>query len=152
MNILDSDNADTDAGIYARWPQEKYRKFIRQSPQVGAMLMTGRGCKYKCSYCYRGVKYSSVRQIPLDIVERDLQYLQKMHYEAVYMYDDCFLTTNFNRLEETLTMMGKYDFHYGISIRYEMCFPKVFEMLGKINLFRVQIGLQSASFDINKEM
>jgi coproporphyrinogen III oxidase-like Fe-S oxidoreductase len=31
-----------------------------------------------------------------------------------------------------------------------MCHPKIFEMLQKISLYRVQIGLQSISLETNK--
>lgn len=150
INLLDDDEDDTsDLVTYLR-PKSKKIADFRYRPDTGAMISTGRWCRYNCTYCYRWVKYSTVRQVPLDVIEKDLEYLKEMYYEDIYVYDDCFLTTNVDRLEDVLSLMWKYDFYYGLSIRYEMCNPKVFDMLKNINLYRVQIGLQSISLEANK--
>lgn len=143
-NIIDKDAPHV-------WTKDRIIESFRYSPETIAMLSTGRGCKYKCSYCYRWVKYSKVRQVPLEVIKKDLDYLKEMYYEDVYLYDDCFLTTNYNRLEEIISLLASYDFHYGISVRYEMCQPKVFELLSKLKLYRVQIWLQSISRQANSE-
>jgi radical SAM superfamily enzyme YgiQ (UPF0313 family) len=76
------------------------------------MLTSGRGCLYNCSYCYRGAKYSSVRQISLETLKQDLDYLEELQYEYVYFYDDCFVTTNLRRMDEIIELLGKYRFEY----------------------------------------
>jgi coproporphyrinogen III oxidase-like Fe-S oxidoreductase len=114
------------------------------------MLTTWRWCKYKCIYCYRWVKYSIVRQIPLDILKKDLDYLSNIWVKWINLFDDCFLTTNADRLEEIIDLFWNYDFVYRIAIRYEMCNSKTFELLKKMKLGSVQIWLQSVSKETNK--
>ncbi len=150
INLLDEDNIQTNESISYLWPKNKKITEFRYESEASAMISTWRGCKYNCSYCYRWSKYSKVRQIPLDVIKRDLDYLKKMHYNDIYLYDDCFLTTNYDRLDVILELLWGYDFEYGISIRYEMCVPEIFKKLEYLNLYRVQVGLQSISIDANK--
>jgi len=114
------------------------------------MLSTGRWCKYKCSYCYRGAKYSKIRQIPLDVVEQDLSYLEKMGYSDIVFYDDCFLTTNADRINDIVILMNKYSFRYHISVRFEMCSEEILKLISETKLSSIQIWLQSVNKDANK--
>lgn len=149
ISILDNDNKYTDDLVTYRWPKEKRINDFRYRPDTSAMISTWRWCKYNCSYCYRWVKYSKVRLIPLDIIKKDLDYLSSMYYEDIYVYDDCFLTTNIWRIDEIINLFSNYNFYYGISIRYEICSAEIFEKLSNINLYRVQIWLQSISLSTN---
>lgn len=123
-------------------PDDCYADWLRHVPK-SAMLTTGRGCKYKCAYCYRGVKFSTVRTIPLDVVEADMQYLVQQGVEHIYFYDDCFLTTNKDRIDDVVALMKKYPFKYYIATRHEMCSDSVVSKLKGIDFYFVQIGLQS---------
>ena len=117
--IID-DNKDSNDNIYYKWSKYKIIKYFRYSWETEAMLSTWRWCKYNCTYCYRWVKYSIVRQIPLKIIKKDLDYLQKLWYRYIYFYDDCFITTNKDRLCKIVNLLNKYDFTYWISSRYEI--------------------------------
>jgi|SaaInlStandDraft_5_1057022.scaffolds.fasta_scaffold00953_6 biotin synthase-like enzyme len=151
INIMDDDEWKTSKYISTLRSKDFKINQFRYSSNVSAMISTWRWCKYKCSYCFRGVKYSKVRQIPLDIIKKDLDYLKSMHYEEIYIYDDCFLTTNFDRLESLINLLNQYDFYYWISIRYEMCIAKTFELLKSMKFYRIQIWLQSISSFSNTE-
>ncbi len=142
--FVDPDNERTDPRILYNQPRRMQIEMLhRDDARRVAMLTSGRGCKYKCSYCFRGVKYSSVRQIPLDVVEADLAYLKANGFNRIYFYDDCFVTTNRDRIDEIIGLMQKYDFSYYIAIRYEACNPEILERLSVLTFYRVQIGLQS---------
>lgn len=110
------------------------------------MLSTGRGCKYKCTYCFRGAKFSSVRQIPLHVIDADLTHVKRAGMKKVYLYDDCFVTTNKDRLTDVIELLKKHDLLYYIAIRHEVVTPDVMEQLLCLKFFRVQIGLQSTTF------
>jgi radical SAM superfamily enzyme YgiQ (UPF0313 family) len=116
------------------------------------MLTTWRWCKYNCSYCYRWVKYSAVRQISLETIKKDLDYLSELKYEYVSLYDDCFITTNLDRLDELISLLGKYSFIYRISVRFEVCSSEVLDKISKLRIEKIQIWLQSISIEVNKEI
>lgn len=138
--------------IFYSWTNKKYIENLRNNVrQNSAMLTTGRGCLYDCSYCYRGVKYKKVRQIPLDIIKKDLDYLDSVWYTHIYLYDDCFLTTNLNRLDEILDLFKKYNFNYQIAARYEPLTPVNLDKLIEANINRIQVWLQSVSIKTNKD-
>gem|GEM_PF-2470204 len=74
-----------------------------------------------------------------------------MKYEYIYFYDDCFITTNLHRLDGIIALLSKYNFSYGISARYEVCTNDALMRISKLNIKRIQIGLQSVSIGVNKE-
>lgn len=144
-SFIEDDGVYTDSrSFYNRPREQQVENLYRQEAHKSAMLCTGRGCKYKCSYCFRGVKYSVIRQIPLDVVEADIEYLRRAGIKRIYFYDDCFITTNKDRLDEVVAMMKKFpDVSYYIAIRYEACTPEILEKFIGITFYNVQIGLQS---------
>lgn len=143
-SFIDPDDEFTDARLVYRRPKKmQMRVLYEQERSKEAMICSGRGCKYKCSYCFRGVKYSAVRQIPLDVIEADLAYLKSIGIVGVYFYDDCFVTTNKDRVDSIINLMLKYDFYYYIALRYEACNPDILSKLSRLKFYNVQIGLQS---------
>lgn len=151
ISLVDDDDEFTDDNIYYSWSKEKYVKSFRYYSQTDAMLSTWRWCKYNCSYCYRWIKYNDVRQIPLSILKKDLDYLQELHYDYIYFYDDCFITTNLNRIDEIIELLSKYNFSYWIAARYEVCTSSILKKISKLNIKRIQIWLQSISLKVNNE-
>lgn len=151
ISIVDDDDELTDDNIYYRQSKDKFVKGFRYYPETEIMLTTGRGCLYNCSYCYRWAKYSTVRQISLETLKIDLDYLKELQYEYIYFYDDCFVTTNLNRMDEIVELLSQYPFEYGIAARYEVCTPNNLMKLAKINIKRIQVGLQSISMEVNKD-
>ncbi len=149
--ILDEDDSKTDESIYYRRSKNTKIKSFRYSAWTEIMLTTGRGCKYKCSYCFRWAKYSTVRKISLATLKKDLDYLEELKYSYIYFYDDCFITTNLDRLDDILRLLSNYSFEYGISARFEVCTPKNLILLSQLNIQRIQIWLQSISLEVNKE-
>ncbi len=154
IGLLDDDGDRTDDREFYRRPKARVVEHLEKSlaSQGYAMLTTGRGCKYGCTYCYRGVKYSKIRQIPLETIEADLEELKKYGFKTVYLYDDCFLTTNADRIDEIVNLLGRYPFRYQIAVRYEICTPAMFRKLQDLSISFVQIGLQSVSKATNAVM
>lgn len=134
------------------WTNNKYVNVLRNFLQKTVMLTTGRWCRYNCNYCYRWVKYKKVRQIPLNIIKKDLDHLSELWYDSIYFYDDCFISTNLDRLDELLDILKQYDFSYQISSRYETLTLDNIEKLSSINISRIQIWLQSISIETNINM
>lgn len=140
-----------DDNIYYAWTNEKYIKQLKKISRDSAMISTWRWCKFKCSYCFRGVKYSVVRQVPLEVIKKDLDFLEKLWYRHIYLYDDCFFSTNEGRLDEIINLFSKYKFSYQIASRYEVLNQQVLKKILKGNITRIQIWLQSISKTSNME-
>jgi biotin synthase-like enzyme len=149
IHLLDEDDEHKSIHLEMFQPKKYLIEVIRWA-QERIMLSTWRGCKYKCAYCYRWAKYSNIRQIPLDVIEQDLAYIQKMWYTEVVLYDDCFLTTNSDRLMEILHIMKQYALVYHIAVRFEMCSTERLNLLADVGIASIQIGLQAVSIDANK--
>lgn len=145
--MIDEDDVNTDDKIYYSMSKTKYLNAFKEKQDV--LISTWRWCKYKCVYCYRWVKYSTVRQIPLDVLKKDLDYLESIWIDSINMYDDCFLTTNRDRLKEIVDLLWNYNMSYRIAVRYEMCTPETFNILKWLKLNAVQIWLQSTSKETN---
>ncbi len=148
VSILD-DDSDVDSNQYYKKSKNEKIDLFRYLPETSVMITTWRWCKYKCSYCYRGVKYSSVRQISLETIKKDLDYLSEMKYEYIYIYDDCFITTNYNRIDEIVELLSDYSFSYWIAARFEVCTPDIIKKISKLKINRIQVWLQSISRDVN---
>jgi radical SAM superfamily enzyme YgiQ (UPF0313 family) len=137
--------------IFYQWSNEKYIYHLNNLKKTSIMLATWRGCKYNCSYCYRGIKYKNIRQIPIEVIKKDLDYINMLWYKNVYLYDDCFITTNLDRFDLIVDLFNKYDLEYQIATRYEVCTIEILKKIvkSKINIF--QIWLQSISIKANLE-
>lgn len=149
ISLIDEDDEHKSIHFEMHQPKEILKTVIRESEEK-IMLSTGRWCKYKCSYCYRWAKYSKIRQIPNETIEKDLKYLYSLGYHDMLFYDDCFLTTNIDRLDSIIELMKKYPFRYHISIRFEMCNEEVLKKLSEANIWSIQIWLQSTGASANK--
>lgn len=114
------------------------------------MICTGRWCKYKCMYCFRWSKFSKIRQIPIDVIKRDLDYLTRNWYDDIYIYDDCFLSTNYDRIDDILDLLSKYQFTYQTAIRYEILNENIFQKILKSSINKLQIWLQTINSETNK--
>lgn len=137
--------------IFYQWTNEKYIKTLRNINNDAIMLTTGRWCRFNCTYCYRWVKYSKVRQIPLDMIKKDLDYIQKLGYKNIYLYDDCFVSTNENRLDKIVSLFSEYNFSYQIASRYETLNEINLEKLSWANITVIQVWLQSISKIANRD-
>ncbi|MCH2188891.1 radical SAM protein [Candidatus Gracilibacteria bacterium] len=141
--------------IISALPEKKKQRFlskISQQKDNAIMLTSGRGCQFNCNYCYRGQKYKILRTIPLETIQKDLDYIQKMGYSYVYFYDDCFISTNKNRLPEIMSLFQGYQLQFNIALRYEVLTNDIMEMFSNSNVVRLQIGLQSSSLKTNAIM
>ncbi len=141
-----------DESIMYLWPNEKYSQYMRSNSQDSVMLMSGRWCRFSCTYCFRWARYKTVRQIPLDVLKKELDVLEKLWYKTIRFFDDCFISTNYNRLEEINNLLSQYSFTYKIDSRYELLNEKIFKKLNSVNFWAIKIGLQSKSMQVNKEM
>ena len=129
--------------IFYQWTNEKYTNLLRNLWENHIMLTTGRWCRFNCSYCYRWVKYNKVRQIPIDVIKKDLDTIQQLWYTDIYLYDDCFVSTNHDRLDEIIELFSQYPFYYQIASRYETLNEVNLEKLSKAKIKKIQVWLQS---------
>lgn len=112
-------------------------EIFRYSADISAMISSWR---------YKSIKSWIIWEINIETIKKDLTYLDEMYYEYIYIYDDCFITINKDRLWEIINLFNKYNkFYYWINIKYDICSKEVFEKLLKLNLYRVEIWLQTIS-------
>lgn len=140
-----------DDNIFYAWSNEKYIKNINNLKTDSIMLTTWKWCKYNCSYCYRWAKYKKVRQVPLETIKKDLEYISKLWYKKLYLFDDCFITTNLNRFDEIINLFNNYELDYQIATRYEVCSIEKLEKISNSKIKTFQIWLQSTSINANIE-
>lgn len=151
ISLLPEDDVYTDKKMHYRRPKEMMINSIRNNDESKALLLTSRWCMYNCSYCFRWKRYSKVRQISLESIKKDLDYLSELQYSTVDFQDDCFFTNNINRFDELIELLWKYNFSYKVSIRFESCTSERLMQISKLNISRMQIWLQSVSKSANTE-
>ena len=125
-----------------------------------AFIYSSRGCRFGCYYCARSVKFEKVRLFSVRRFYDEVEYVYK-HFGITHfmILDDAFLFSKI-RLREFLAEFMKRknkDDHLGnirffIMARIESFDEEVVEILKKINVVWIQIGLQTIKPDLQKYM
>ena len=79
-----------------------------------------------------------------------MEYLSQRGYKYLYVYDDCFVSTNYDRLDQIVELFSRYDFEYHIDARYELLSTPILEKISSINFHTIKIGIQSSSLEVNE--
>lgn len=124
-----------------------------------AGIITGRGCPFKCAFCYEGTREKTVRYRSLDNVFEEISVLLKnnKNVKAIQFYDDTF-TLNTDRVREFCRRMKKVHDEYGISwiceIHCQTVYdkPELLKMMVDAGLNEAQIGIESGDDTILKKL
>ncbi len=110
----------------------------------------GRGCPYRCSYCYEGRASSLVRHLPKERVEAELRLFIDAGVSEIFVLDPTFNLDEKRSLEILKTLAAKAPrIGWNFEIRAELLDAAQAEAFARLSCF-VQIGLQSSSPQVLK--
>ena len=110
-----------------------------------------RGCPFACAFCFESRGKRTVRDYPLDRIEKELDYLIKNHVENVFVLDPTF-NLNPERAKTILRLLLKKapeEMHFTFEIRAELVDEQLADMFAELNC-SLQIGLQSSDEEVLK--
>jgi anaerobic magnesium-protoporphyrin IX monomethyl ester cyclase len=118
----------------------------------GVYLITGRGCPYRCTFCYEGANAKVVRFRSVKNVIEEINYILKEHpdVERLTIIDDTF-TLDFNRLLEFCSEMKKIRKQRHIEwfceghVNRLYKNPEIISEMVEAGLVSMQIGIESGS-------
>jgi radical SAM superfamily enzyme YgiQ (UPF0313 family) len=111
---------------------------------VDVPLETGRGCAFRCHYCYYHKNFPLVRYFSLGRIEKELKLILAHKPYELYLMDATF-NSNPRRAKKILRMVGKYNkgSKLHVELKAELIDPEMAKLLYKANAFNIEIGLQS---------
>ncbi|WP_461834347.1 B12-binding domain-containing radical SAM protein [Desulfothermus sp.] len=109
------------------------------------LIETIRGCVHNCKYCYYHKNFKKIRYFPLEKVISELKWAWDKSVNEISFIDPSFLRRKdsklfLNRLHEVLNKSGPYIF---CELNAEDVSIELAELLKKINVKKVEVGLQS---------
>lgn len=123
---------------------------IRCGRRTALAALSGRGCPFRCAFCYEGGNSKTVRLRSVDHMMNELKLRFADHPEAKYVYfgDDTF-TLNKDRLSDFCTELRKlreerdYVWFADGHVRVLLAHPEYLSMMKNAGLVRMQIGIES---------
>jgi len=109
-------------------------------------LETGRGCSFRCGYCYYHKNFPRVRYFPLSRVEKELRFILSHEPKEVYLMDATF-NANPRRAEQVLRLFIKHNRNSSlhVELKAELINERMAVLLGKANCHNIEIGIQSTN-------
>jgi radical SAM superfamily enzyme YgiQ (UPF0313 family) len=113
------------------------------------LLLTSRGCPYKCTFCASSHFWQAVRYFSSDYVIEEIEHIIK-HYPVlnILIFDDLFVF-NLKRLEEISSEIVKKGYHKKVSFscnaRPNHITKESIEYLKRMNVKTIAMGLESGS-------
>lgn len=112
-----------------------------------------RGCPFACAFCFESRGKPTVRDYPLDRIEKELQYLIRHDVRNVFVLDPTF-NLNPERAKTLLRLLidkAPCDMHFTFEIRAELLDEEEADLFAQLNC-SLQIGLQSCDEEVLKEI
>ena len=144
-------------GVFDVFYQKKQLKF---EGKFTGYVCSCRGCPFGCYYCYRSVKFESMRYFSPERIYDELEYgVNRFGLYRYFFIDDCFLTSK-QRLKDLVAEFEKRkkknskleNLYLLIMSRPELIDEEVVELFHRLNIKYVQIGLQTVNPKIQKYM
>jgi anaerobic magnesium-protoporphyrin IX monomethyl ester cyclase len=113
-------------------------------------VSTGRGCPYKCLFCFQKVHGTYRPRSIKSIVDEIISNLETNLYKGFTIIDDLFVSDP-RRIEEFVKLLGLYRKKSGRKFMF-FCqgrinildkHPELIEMLKSVGLIRIQVGFES---------
>jgi anaerobic magnesium-protoporphyrin IX monomethyl ester cyclase len=133
---------------YSMLSAVKYNRF---------MVAAGRGCPYKCMYCFQKVHGSYRKRNIESVVEEIIINLETNLYKGFFLVDDLF-TTDLQRVEEFVKLLRLYrrksgrEFMFSCQGRFDVLDknPEIIRLLKSVGLTRIQVGFEAGHDKILK--
>jgi len=128
--------------------------------QTRAFLVSSRGCRFGCYYCFRSTKFEKIRYFSPQRFYDELEYLfNTFHIKYFFVLDDAFLYSR-KRLEEfeqefkkrIVRNPGLSMISLSIMARPETVNEEIIKILKILRVDSIQFGLQTVNPDIQHYM
>jgi len=127
-------------------PIHQYSYTINGIPATN--LITSRSCVGKCSFC-AALNHKLRMQTSIKTCDEIFHIHNKYGYKAFMIFDDVFVASK-SRLKEIVTIMEPYKFIFRCFSRANMLTKEVCELLKRMNVVEVGVGIESGSNKILK--
>ncbi len=137
-----------------------YPYLLNRYPLTATLLMSGRGCPYRCPYClnhalakvYRGKgKYTRLRS-PKRVCDEIEMLNQKWGMDDVLIYDDTFTYDRQWVLDFAVEYGRRFRFPFSINVRPETVDDAMLVTLRNAGLKRIMVGVEAGNERIRKEV
>ena len=130
-------------------------------PAPTASMITMRGCPYQCPFCVsgnlRGTGKKKYSKRSIDNIVTELKMLQSVGYKSIIFYDDClFFGKNVNeQISEFCVTVCEAELFlkWTMELRpdvFELLTEEAFSVLAASGCREINIGFESANFEIQK--
>jgi len=137
-----------------------YPYLLQRYPLTATLLMSGRGCPYRCPYCinhalarlYQGKgQYTRLRS-PQRVCDEIEVLHRKYGLDDVLIYDDTFTYNRDWTLEFARQYKSRFDFPFAVNVRPETVDDELLKSLRDAGLRRIIVGVESGNERIRKEV
>jgi len=137
-----------------------YPYLLKRYPLTATLLMSGRGCPYRCPYCinhalariYQGKgKYTRLRS-PRKVCDEIEDLHQKYGLNDVLIYDDTFTYDRNWTLEFAREYRSRFDFPFTVNVRPETVDDELLVSLRDAGLRRIIVGVEAGNERIRREV
>lgn len=136
---------DWEAVRFAEYRQAPHRRRARLS----YIIVTSRGCPYRCTFCEEVTYFAAVpfRQRSIDNVLREMREVMQRYPGVEFSFQDPVFGLNKSwtlefcaRLREELPRVA-----WGAITRADLCTPELLKAMGEAGCYNILCGLESAS-------
>jgi len=121
----------------------------KNQPSSIFFMQSTRGCPYACSYCFRSVKFATQRHFSAKRIVDELLYMRDRGVRRIFFLDDTFLTPkkHFGQLvrEYKKRCIKEEMPQISVMTRPELITPEIAQCMADMNIWYVQLGLQSVN-------
>jgi len=142
-------------------PQPDHELFLRatRKPPIHAIVMTGRGCPYSCTYCYNNAykklyagKGRVVRRRSVDHVMRELRLLKEEGCRFIRFMDDIFTVSADWVHEFSERYRREIALPFSCLVRANMITPAIVRDLKEAGCHRIMMGIEAGNDRLRNEV
>lgn len=131
------DRSDFDHAAYQS-------EWLRKTGAKTTTIIVTLGCPYGCEFCSKPIFGSVVRRRDLDAVFAEIDQIQALGYDSLWIADDTF-TLNLPYLEEFCRRMSGRQMHWSCLSRADGIREDTVRLMKEAGCRRVYLGLESGS-------
>lgn len=147
--------AEPELKCYEHWPIGLYRliRWPTSKPTDFCFpILSSRGCKWSCSFCYR--MREGFHQRPVEAIMEEIKYLHKNHQINHFQFSDELLMASKARTEEVCQAILKLPFKmkWDCNGRLNFAKPAILKMMNQAGCEYVNFGIESLNQDLLNRM